>query len=566
MAPERSRRSRCSQHSPSPRTVQPLAMGLSIANQDRLDAPRSMFHAPVRAPRLRWATIVSESFGVTLILVLWYLIVDEFMTRPPAWLVGGVELEAPAPTQAQTPAQAVAEAPPYPPTITVWRSNDRTGGPRLEELPYRPHLDDDVTPIRERSNLDWCQPWARPTHEQQQLSAVNTTATPAAPPPPTPTTARKLRRGRSKPAADDSGAGGAATRTTSSAGATATARDVERTTTVIIATMGRLRRHDLLICVRSIRALYPNIAILVGDGGFGALHVDRTRARSHAKAKPATTRPATRANYTSSPNATGAGAGAGAADAQAAVASPTGENKESGWEGGRQTDAKADAERERAAAVELQQELQREREEEKEAEARLERELAREVTEVYQFKSYRGRAVMTGTVRNVLISVATTPYVLVVDDDFVFTRISKVENLLTTMLQADVDLVAGTVVDRRCDPKQAPKHRKHDGRTCNAQPSVFAPISAATATALGSPEGRWGVCPHAADKGFDLRSDQNPRCYRTSWVRQFFLASTGAMQGSGWDDDVGWLDHFGESQSRPDSGSVQPATTQTYLY
>ena len=64
---------------------------------------------------------------------------------------------------------------------------------------------------------------------------------------------------------------------------------------------------------------------------------------------------------------------------------------------------------------------------------------------------------MTGTVRNVLISTIKTPYVLVVDDDFVFTKASKVENLLTTIQRADVDLVAGSVVDRRCDPKQAPK-------------------------------------------------------------------------------------------------------------
>lgn len=121
-----------------------------------------------------------------------------------------------------------------------------------------------------------------------------------------------------------------------------------------------------------------------------------------------------------------------------------------------------------------------------------------------------------------------------------FTPATTVEKLLHVLLRGDVDVVAGTVIDKRCDPKQAPKARRNDGRTCSAVPSMIMPVGTEVA-----PGGGWAVCPKAVDKHFNLRSDIFPeQCFRTSWVRQFFLANTTALGGSGWDDEVGPLDHF----------------------
>ena len=139
--------------------------------------------------------------------------------------------------------------------------------------------------------------------------------------------------------------------------------------------------------------------------------------------------------------------------------------------------------------------------------------------------------VSTGQVRNTLVAASRTPYVLIGDDDFIFDNTTRVEALLSLTWQGDVDIVAGKVVDSKC--------ARHS-RTCGPQPAMLVP----TRSAGGGSRHGWLFCHDPAARGFRLTSDLHPSCVRTSWVRQFFLARTVVLQGSGWDDAVGSIDHF----------------------
>jgi len=156
--------------------------------------------------------------------------------------------------------------------------------------------------------------------------------------------------------------------------------------------------------------------------------------------------------------------------------------------------------------------------------ARLQRNAAAVSAMVTRVVRFQAGSATNGHVRNVLVAMVRTPYSLVMDDDFIFSARTKLESLLRVMQLGGVDVVAGMVHDAKCAAVSG---------GCVPRPAMLTP----------SEDGRWLFCaPPKLDRSL-LQSDLDPRCFRTSWVRQFFLANTTALAGSGWDDRAG-VDHF----------------------
>lgn len=109
--------------------------------------------------------------------------------------------------------------------------------------------------------------------------------------------------------------------------------------------------------------------------------------------------------------------------------------------------------------------------------------------------------------RNLLVSKVTTPYMVLLDDDFIFTEATRLE-VLQAHVKTGYDLVAGVVKDTR----QIPFHIG-DVIAINGQPTV------------------------------KIRTAYTGPLIDCSFVPNFFLAKTDAVRAIGWTDKLKLAEH-----------------------
>ena len=135
--------------------------------------------------------------------------------------------------------------------------------------------------------------------------------------------------------------------------------------------------------------------------------------------------------------------------------------------------------------------------------------------------------------RNIGMARVRTRFILSIDDDFLFTEHTRIDNLLSLALRNDVDVVAGLVSDGRCNKKS-----RHI--SCRDWPPTSVVMTVPTRDG-------WAQCSCGKATHCDLSQMMSPEhvgCVRVSYVRQFFLARTTAMLAAGWDEANGWPDHW----------------------
>ena len=135
--------------------------------------------------------------------------------------------------------------------------------------------------------------------------------------------------------------------------------------------------------------------------------------------------------------------------------------------------------------------------------------------------------------RNIGVARVRTRFLLSIDDDFLFTEHTRIDNLLSLTLRNDVDVVAGLVSDGRCNKKS-----RHI--SCRDWPPTSVVMTVPTRDG-------WAQCSCGKATHCDLSQMMSPEhvgCVRVSYVRQFFLARTTAMLAAGWDEANGWPDHW----------------------
>ena len=143
--------------------------------------------------------------------------------------------------------------------------------------------------------------------------------------------------------------------------------------------------------------------------------------------------------------------------------------------------------------------------------------------------------------RNLALRHVRTPFALVLDDDFVFTNLTRVDALLARALEHDVDVVAGFVRDElKC-------REPLNSLGCRPGTTFTVPTNKDAVRMTGSPRQGWAICDCVPKNGCDpeiLTSAEHPGCIRATYVRQFFLAKTTALVTVGWDDRLPYPDHW----------------------
>ena len=117
--------------------------------------------------------------------------------------------------------------------------------------------------------------------------------------------------------------------------------------------------------------------------------------------------------------------------------------------------------------------------------------------------------------RNLALRYVRTPFALVLDDDFVFTNLSRVDALLARALENDVDVVAGFVHDaRQC---RGPLNSLQ----CRPGTTFTVPTSNDTVRVMGSPLQGWAICDCLPKNGCNpeiFTSAEHPGCIRATYV------------------------------------------------
>ena len=113
-----------------------------------------------------------------------------------------------------------------------------------------------------------------------------------------------------------------------------------------------------------------------------------------------------------------------------------------------------------------------------------------------------------------------TPFALVLDDDFVFTNLTRVDALLARALENDVDVVAGFVRDESKCRGLLNSLACRPGTTFTVPTNKDDPVRM-----TGSPRQGWAICDCVPKNGCDpevLTSAEHPGYIRATYVRAVF--------------------------------------------
>lgn len=129
-----------------------------------------------------------------------------------------------------------------------------------------------------------------------------------------------------------------------------------------------------------------------------------------------------------------------------------------------------------------------------------------------------------GLGRRHAVAIATTKYVLVLDDDFVFSRQTNLEKLFTVIQQSDVDIVGGRTGDKY--------HFQGMIRT------VLQPHQSASGSSNRRPE------VQLLQEVFHDIMPSFKNCYAADYTKNFFLADRDAILNAGsWDSSRQFFEH-----------------------